>query len=61
MATTFTFEAHPVETKTGQWCETCHAPSASSFGVAFATDDLRLLGTVTASLCATCDRLEVTR
>lgn len=61
MASTFTFQGHQVDTKTGQWCDACSAPCAHTFNVVFAGDDLRLLGTVTATACDACGHLDVTR
>lgn len=62
MAATFTFEAHPVETRTGLWCPTCLLPSAVSVTVAIAaSDSLEVLTRATGEHCTTCDRLDVTR
>ena len=62
MATTFTIEAHPVETRTGLWCDTCMLPSAVCVTVAIAaSDSLRVLGRVIGEHCEGCGQTEVTR
>lgn len=62
MATTVTFEAHPVETRTGIYCTRCDSPTAVQVTVAIAaSDSLQVLTRATGEHCPSCDRTEVTR
>ncbi len=61
-STVYTFEAHPVETRTGIYCPRCLLPTAVSVTVAIAaSDSLQVLARATGEHCPSCDRTEVTR
>lgn len=59
---TITIEAHTLDTRTGEWCDSCALPSRVEVDVAIvASDSLRVLARATGSLCATCGVEDVTR
>lgn len=59
---TFTIEAHELTNRTGQWCDHCALPSVIEADLAVvATDTLRVLTRLTASLCTLCGREDTWR